>query len=199
VLLNEVLLIPNFQRQRYVNLSINLAFWDRNTESNENLRINIRKISIFAVDMATNVHNWIFRAVFAFCAVALMLGALPHHHHDGSQAVCFNPTHCFTHSDNYSDCCDHDHCSSEQDATGEHSSCHLKIDVAEVISQLSKQSLLPPVQLQTLVAEPFEVLALIECKVEHLDYQQLLLPDPAQRIVRYIARALPTRATTERA
>ena len=109
-------------------------------------------------------------AVFAFCAVAVMLGALPHHHHDGSQAVCFNPTHCFAHSDNHSDCCDHDHCSSEQDATGEHSSCHLKIDVAEVISQLSKQSLLPPVQLQTLVAEPFELLALIEYEVEYLDY-----------------------------
>lgn len=149
--------------------------------------------------MVTNVHNWIFRTVFAFCAVAVMLAALPHHHHDGSEAVCFNPMHCFAHSDSHSDCCDHDHCTSEQDSTGEPSSCHLKIDVAEVISQLSKQSLLPPAQLQTFVVEPLELLALVECEVENLDNQQASLPDPAQRIVRYIARALPTRAATERA
>ena len=149
--------------------------------------------------MATKVHNWIFRAVFALCAAAVMLAALPHHHHDGDEAVCFNPTHCFAHSDNHSDCCDHNHCSSDHDATGEPSSCHLKIDVAEVISQLSKQSLLPPAQLQAIIAEPLELLAMAESDVDDSDYRQALLPDPAQRIVRYIARALPTRAATERA
>jgi len=71
--------------------------------------------------------------------------------------------------------------------------------VAEVISQLSKQSLLPPVQLQVLIAEPLEMLALAEYVDEEQGYRQDLLPDPAQRIVRYIARALPTRAATERA
>ncbi|MBP3549564.1 MAG: hypothetical protein J6J56_05080 [Rikenellaceae bacterium] len=150
--------------------------------------------------MATKVHNWIFRAVFALCAVAVMIAALPHHHHDGSEAVCFNPMHCFAHSDSHSDCCDHDHCSTEHNTSSEPSSCHLKIDVAEVISQLSKQSLLPPVQLQVLIAEPLEMLAMAEYGTEEQYYrQQDLLPDPAQRIVRYIARALPTRAATERA
>ena len=38
-----------------------------------------------------------------------------------------------------------------------------------------------------------------EFEADDSDYQQSLLPDPAQRIVRYIARALPTRAATERA
>ena len=149
--------------------------------------------------MATNVHNWIFRAVFALCAAAVMLAALPHHHHDGDEVVCFNPTHCFAHTDSHSDCCDHDHCTADSDATGEPSSCHLKIDVAEVISQLSKQSLLPPVQLQAIVTEPLELLAMAEFEADEVVYQQSLQPDPAQRIVRYIARALPTRAATERA
>lgn len=149
--------------------------------------------------MVTNVHNWIFRAVFALCAVAVMIAALPHHHHDGSEAVCFNPMHCFTHSDAHDHVCDHDHCTAEHDATGEHSSCHLKIDVAEVISNLSKQSLLPPVQLQTIIVEPLELLAEARCEAEDVVDRHNLSPDPAQRIVRYIARALPTRAATERA
>lgn len=149
--------------------------------------------------MVSNVHNWIFRAVFALCAAAVMLAAMPHHHHDGSEAVCFNPTHCFTHSTDHSDCCDHDHCTGEHNPSGEPSSCHLKIDVAEVISQLSKQSLLPPVQLQMLVSEPLELLALVDCEAGEMELTPTLAPDPAQRIVRYIARALPTRAATERA
>ena len=150
--------------------------------------------------MATKVHYWIFRAVFALCAVAVMIAALPPHHHDGSEAVCFNPMHCFAHSDSHSECCDHAHCSTEHNTSSEPSSFHLKIDVAEVISQLSKQSLLPPVQLQVLIAEHLEMLAMAEYGTEEQDYrQQDLLPDPAQRIVRYIARALPPRAATERA
>lgn len=149
--------------------------------------------------MVSNVHNSIFRVVFALCAVALMLGALPHHHHNGSEAVCFNPTHCFAHSANHSDCCDHDHCSTENNSADEPSSCHLKIDVAEIISQLSKQSLLPPVQLQVLIAEPLETIATADFKVGMVENRSDLEPDPTQRIVSYIARALPTRAATERA
>lgn len=149
--------------------------------------------------MVSNVHNSIFRMVFALCAVALMLAALPHHHHNGSEAVCFNPTHCFTHSANHSDCCDHDHCSTENNSADEPSSCHLKIDVAEIISQLSKQSLLPPAQLQVLITETFEMVALVDTQTCEVEYQSTSEPDPAQRIVSYIARALPTRAATERA
>lgn len=149
--------------------------------------------------MVSNVHNSIFRAVFALCAAAVMLAALPHHHHDGSEAVCFNPMHCFAHSEDNSDCYDHDHCSGEHNTSNEPSSCHLKIDVAEVISQLSKQSLLPPVQLQMFVGEPLDLLAQIEDVAGEMEYTPSLLPNPAQRIVRYIARALSTRAATERA
>lgn len=150
--------------------------------------------------MVTQVHNIVFRAVFALCAAAFVLATLPHHHHDNSEAVCFNPMHCFAHSDDHSDCCDHhDHCSTPANSTDEHSSCHLKIDVAEVISQLSKQSLLPPVQLHALIIEPLETVAMIAQEDTQRVDRHVLLPDPAQRIVRYIARALPTRAATERA
>lgn len=147
--------------------------------------------------MSSNAYKLILRAVFVICAAAVMLSALPHHHHNGSEAVCFNLTHCFAHSDNHDSCCDHhDHCSSEQSSESEPASCHLKIDVAEISSQLSKQTLLPPVQLQTIVIEPLELLAAIDCPLFEGADRTLMLPDPALRIVRYIARALPCRAST---
>lgn len=84
---------------------------------------------------------FIIRLISAVCTVAVLLASLPHHHHNGSPAVCFNITHCW--NGNTHDCGAHDpdghSCTDHPHDCGDNSSepagCHLKIDVAEILKQ----------------------------------------------------------------
>lgn len=142
--------------------------------------------------MRQHAYRVFLRTVFSLCIVVLGLSSLPHHHHDGSESVCFNLKHCFSAT---ADCSEaHEHCTDSDGS--EPSSCHLKIDVAEVLASLSKHLVLPPAV--------FEVSDLLVVRDEMVDDPALTAadrafsdkPNPGAVVITYIARALPVRASS---
>lgn len=143
--------------------------------------------------MGISEHNFVTRAVFALCMAAMLLCSLPHHHHGDSEAVCFDITHCF-HDER--GCCEHDRCPAH--SSDEPASCHLKIDVAELVSLNTKHFVpVQPVIFLFVQQEPAEcgeaTLSLADQNVCTSHFP----PVPKRRITDYIARALPARASTE--
>lgn len=142
--------------------------------------------------MRQHAYRVFLRTVFSLCIVVLGLSSLPHHHHDGSERVCFNLKHCFSAT---ADCSEaHEHCTDSDGS--EPSSCHLKIDVAEVLASLSKHLVLPPAvfavsDLLVVRDEPDDDPALTAADRAFSDK-----PSPGAVVITYIVRALPVRASS---
>lgn len=81
--------------------------------------------------MDSAVRNIFVRLVLSLCIAMQIAACLPHHHHGGSEAVCFDVAHCF---DSCTAGCRSEH---EHDCDGD---CALKIDVAQFTSEDSYKS-----------------------------------------------------------
>lgn len=151
----------------------------------------------------------LLKLVLVVCVTMQSLVVLPHHHHNGNPAACFNPMHCLaSHQEEGTvcsggHCCDHDH-DYDHDHDEEHdiASCNIKIDLPDSVRDRQATVCLPAVALLDAVASMADMISSEESRLylSTLACRQVRLgPDVRDICVEYLSVALPSRADTRNA